>query len=212
MDHLADAGRARRRQDPRRRRMGARRHPASRRLRARQFPDRAGRRNRTRRPRSDDRRRVRSPVALHDRASGRIWISSRRPARMGERRGARRCFPPRIPTVCAGRNSPPPGSTSSPSGVMPKQTFDMLQFGLAPRRAAAAGDHDDAAADRADQAAARRPAHRGDARGDAATTRAIWRRRFSTRWWRAMPARGSAARKSTARSSRSAPTRCGRAR
>ena len=81
----------------------------------------------------------------------------------------------------------------------------------AARRAPAPAHHHDAAPDRADQAADRRPAHRGDARARRRRTPRISRPRFLPRWWRATRARGSAARRFWARSSRTAPTRCGRA-
>ena len=81
----------------------------------------------------------------------------------------------------------------------------------APWRAAAAGHHDHAAADRADQAADRRSEDRGDAGGDR-RQRAPSGAGVSRRGGRPLCRHaGSAARSSTARSSRSAPTRCGRA-
>ena len=78
-------------------------------------------------------------------------------------------------------------------------------------RAAAPARHHDAAADPADQAADRRSAHRGDARGDAGQRRASGAGVSRRGGRRATPARGSGGRSSTARSSRTAPTRCGRA-
>ncbi len=193
--------------------MGARARPRRRPLRggaARRH--RAGRRDRARRARGDDRGPGRA--AAH-RPARRAAALDRRRAGGSNGRTARSATPsrPRTPSSCAGRNSTPPGATSSPSGATPTPTFDMLQFGLRLGRAPAPARHHHAAADRADQAADRRSAHRGDAR----------RRRTPTPRYlvaglprrgdrRAMPARGSAARRSTARSSRSAPTRCGRAR
>ena len=81
-------------------------------------------------------------------------------------------FPPRIPSSCAGRNSTPPGATSSPSGATPSDAFDMLQFGLRlgqrPRQLITTTPRPI----RADQAPGRRSAHGGDARVDARQCRA----------------------------------------
>ena len=58
------------------------------------------------------------------------------------------------------------------------ETFNMLQFGLAPWRAAAAGDHHHAAADRADQAADARIASPSCRARQPTRTRRIWRPAF----------------------------------
>ena len=166
------ARRPRRRQDPARRRMGARARSWRAALcRAAPSPHRAGRRDRARRARGDGRGRLRDPADVAARASG----------RSGCRRGGgsngptarwRRSFPPTIRSSCAGRNSTPPGATSWPSGAG-RRRVRHAAIRLAARRAAAPAHHHHAAADRADQAAASPTRARAVTRaGDAGQCRA----------------------------------------
>ena len=53
------------------------------------------------------------------------------PPRMAERRGRAKLSRPTIRTICAGRNSPRPGATSSPSGAMPKRHSTCCSSGCA---------------------------------------------------------------------------------
>ena len=153
--------------------------------------------------------RDRHPARLRRAPSGRIWTATRR--RLEWPNGAvAQAFSAEDPEQLRGPQFDAAWCDELAKWRHAEATFDMLQFGLRLGVAAAPAHHHDAAADPADQAADRRPAHRGDARGDAGERGVSVACRSSTRSWRAMPARGSGARRSTARSSRTGPTRCGR--
>ena len=149
-------------------------------------------------------------LAVHARRERPTWSPSLRKLEWHERRGRACVF---------GRRSGYPARAAI-RGRLGRRARQVAPCGRdlghaavrpSPRRASAPDGDDDAAADPAAEALSRRPARsRCRARGPP-TTPPIWRRSFSTRWWAAMPARGSAARNSTARSSRIVPTRCGRA-
>ena len=120
MARVALHGRARRGQDARRGRMGARQGAGLRRWVRLRAPHRARRRDDRRRAPRDDRGRVGSLERARVRASARA-SSRRRDSSCGRRARSRRFSRPRTPTACAGRSSMPPGATRSPSGGIRKK-------------------------------------------------------------------------------------------
>ena len=182
MDDLAHAGRSRRRQDAARRRMGARAGPWHCALcRPARAAHRAGRRDRARRARGDDRGRVRAAARV---AARRAADLDRHRAGGWNGRTARsaQAFSAEDPESLRGPQFDAAWCDELAKWRHAEATFDMLQFGLRLGAASAPAHHHDAAADRADQAADRRSAHRGDARRHAGERARICRRRFSTRW------------------------------
>ena len=151
-------------------------------------------------------------LAVHRHRERPVWIAVAPAAANGRTARWRRRSRRKIRRACAGRNSRAAWCDELAKWRHAEATFDMLQFGLRLGERPRQVDHHHAAADRAAQAADRRSAHRGDARRHARQRAQSGAGVSRRRCWRATPARGSAGRRSTARSSRSAPTRCGRAR
>ena len=180
VDHLADARRARRRQDARRRRMGARAGARRAALRA-SAPSahRAGRRDRARRARGDDRGRVRAAARASPRDERPVWMPSRR--RLEWPNGAvAQAFSAEDPESLRGPQFDAAWCDELAKWRHAEATFDMLQFGLRlgarPRQVITTTPRPIALIKRliAD------PRTRGDARGDARRTPRISRRRSST--------------------------------
>jgi hypothetical protein len=144
---------------------------------------------------------------IHPREEGPLWVPSRR--RLEWQNGAvGYAFSAEDPEQLRGPQFEAAWCDELAKWRYADLTFEMLRW-LGQRPAPA--HHHHAAADSVDQAPDGRPAHRGDARIDACQ-RGLPLARFSRRRHRPLcRARARAGRRSTARSSRSAPTRCGSA-
>ena len=169
-------------------------------------PHRARRRDLRRRARRHGRGPGRPARRSTSRGERPAWSPTRRKLEWRERR-RRACVLGRgSGYACAGRNSTPPGATSSPNGAMSRRPGTCcssgLRLGARPREIVTTTPRPipllQAAARRSERVAVSRAATRGQRRRTS-------RRPSSTRSSGATPARGSGARSSTARWSRSAP-------
>ena len=166
---------------------------------------RAGRRDRTRNTRSDGGRRSRACWPCIGRPSGRSGFLARR---LEWPNGAvAQLFSAEDPEGLRGPQFSAAWCDELAKWRQAEATFDMLQFGLRlgerPRQVITTTPRPIALLKTSD----RRSAHRDHARRHARPMPTIWRRLSSRRCCRAMAARSSGGRRSTARSSRSAATR-----
>ena len=211
LDHLAGAGRARRRQDAAGRRVGARARERRGALRrAAPFAHRAGRRDRARRARGDGGRAGGAVAVLAARRTAGVDRIAAA-AGMAERRGGLVLLgggPRAIARAAIRRRLVRRARQVELSRRHLRHVAVRPALGAAP----APARHHHAAADPAHQAIARRPAHGGDARRDPRQRRVPRRPPSSTRCWRAMQGTRLGRQEIEARSSRTGPTRCGRGR